>query len=506
MNTHDTPQAQHAGAPPVGRPDDAPEAPQLRRGLGLVSLVSIGIATVAPVVGLYSIFSLGMITAGPWWVWPLVIALVFQLLVAVVYAGLAKRIPITGGPFQWTLRLVGPRYAWFTGIMYMIAVSAALTTVAYLAAPWVSRLLTGESVTGAAGITWSAALLAVGLAINCFGIRLTKIVVNLGILCEVLASVALGVILLFGFSHQPWSVFTWEQSQEIVGSPLELLPVAMTALAVCGWAFVGFDASASVVEEAHGSGASTSRAIVGATALVGGIVLMVAVAVVLATRDLGALTTGSVADPVLDAVTENLGPVAEKPFLFLVSITFFACVLSMQTYLGRVYFAIARAGALPARLRMGEISARTAVPARAITAATIVAALGLLLGLNDDAIATMIRFGTGGLYVVFTLVLAAVVFAQARGRWTPWRIGTPAQERGFALAAWIGLVWLVIETVNIAWPRAELASVGAGAVEIWSVVWVFGGIALIALFAIWRWRPHRAIAVPGVRPTLPRSE
>jgi len=98
------------------------------------------------------------------------------------------------------------------------------------------------------------------------------------------------------------------------------------------------------------------------------------------------------------------------------------------------------------------------------------------------------------------------VFAQARGRWTPWRIGTPAQERGFALAAWIGLVWLVIETVNIAWPWAELASVGAGAVEIWSVVWVFGGIALIALFAIWRWRPHRAIAVPGMRPTLPRSE
>lgn len=481
--------------------------PELQRGLGLVSLLSIGIATVAPVVGLYSIFSLGMITAGPWWVWPLVISLVFQLLVAVVYAGLAKRIPITGGPFHWARRLVGPRYALFTGVMYLIAVSAALTTVAYLAAPWISRLLTGETVTGPAALLWSAGLLLAGLLINSRGLKLMKIVVNAGILCEVIASVALGLVLLIGFQHHSWDVFTWSASQQIVGQPLELLPVAMTALAVCGWAFVGFDASASVVEEAHGSGNSTSKAIVGATALVGGIVLVVAIAVVLATQDLQAVVSGQIADPVIEAVTHNLGPVAEKPFLLLVSITFFACVLSMQTYLGRVYFAVAREDALPARLRLKEVSPRTGVPVRAISAATIVSLCGLLLGLNADAMGTMIRFGTGGLYIVFTLVVASVVIAKMTGRWDAWRVNNANEERWFSVTSWVALVWLVFETINIAWPRPELASVGAGTAEIWSVIWVFGGIALVTVVTILVAKPHEKLrAVDASGPiTLVRS-
>ncbi|QYM75025.1 APC family permease [Leucobacter luti] len=464
--------------------------PQLRRGLGIVSMLSIGVATVAPVVGLYSIFSLGMVTAGPWWIWPLLISLGCQLLVAVVYAGLARRIPITGGPFQWARRLVGPKYAWFTGVMYLIAVSAALTTVAYLAAPWMSNLFFGVTVTGPAALLWSAGLLLLGLLINCQGLRVTKAVINIGILCEVLASIALGIVLLLAFQHQPWEVFAWESSQVIVGQPLELIPAAMTALAVCGWAFVGFDASASVVEEAHGSGATAAKAIVGATALVGGIVLMVAVAVILATRDLPALTRGEVADPVLDAVTSNLGPMAEKPFLLLVAITFFACVLSMQTYLGRVYFAIAREDALPAKLRLAQVSARTGIPVRAISAATVVALCGLLLGLSDGAMGTMIRFGTGGLYIVFTLVVAAVVFAQVSGRWAPWRIGTKWQERWFSVISGAALLWLGCETINIAWPRPELAAPGASPAEVWSVVWVFGGFAIIALLALLIARPH----------------
>lgn len=490
MDTMRTEETVGASAPGI---PDGPMSPQLRRGLGAVSLLSIGVATVAPVVGLYSIFSLGMITAGPWWIWPLVISLGCQLLVAVVYAGLARRIPITGGPFQWARRLVGPRYAWFTGVMYLIAVSAALTTVAYLAAPWISHLIFGITVTGPAALLWSAGLLLLGLLINCQGLKFTKTIINIGILCEVLASIALGVVLLLGFQHQSWDVFTWETSQEIVGQQLEMIPAAITALAVCGWAFVGFDASASVVEEAHGSGTSAAKAIVGATALVGGIVLMVAVAVILATRDLSMLATGQVADPVLDAVTSNLGPLAEKPFLVLVAVTFFACVLSMQTYLGRVYFAVARENVLPAKLRLDEVSSRTAIPVRAISAATGVALCGLLLGFSDDAMGTMIRFGTGGLYIVFTLVAITVVFAQLSGRWESWRIGTRTQERWYSITAWGALLWLGFETINIAWPRPELAAPGAGPMEVWSVVWVFGGIAVIALLVILITRPHERL-------------
>ncbi|TIT78023.1 MAG: amino acid permease, partial [Mesorhizobium sp.] len=97
---------------------------QLRRGLGVFSTFSIGVATVAPVVGLYAIFGLGMNLSGPVWVWLLVLSLVGQVLVAVVYAELASEFPIAGGPYQWVRRLIGPDAGIFTGLIYLVAVSA----------------------------------------------------------------------------------------------------------------------------------------------------------------------------------------------------------------------------------------------------------------------------------------------------------------------------------------------------------------------------------------------
>ncbi|TIT25576.1 MAG: amino acid permease, partial [Mesorhizobium sp.] len=45
-----------------------------------------------------------------------------------------------------------------------------------------------------------------------------------------------------------------------MGAPTSL-GTALATLAVCGWAFVGFDASASVAEETTGAGANVPRAI-----------------------------------------------------------------------------------------------------------------------------------------------------------------------------------------------------------------------------------------------------
>ncbi|WP_210212316.1 MULTISPECIES: amino acid permease [unclassified Mesorhizobium] len=95
---------------------------QLRRGLGVFSTFSIGVATVAPVVGLYAIFGLGMNLSGPVWVWLLVLSLVGQVLVAVVYSELASEFPIAGGPYQWVRRLIGPDAGIFTGLIYLVAV------------------------------------------------------------------------------------------------------------------------------------------------------------------------------------------------------------------------------------------------------------------------------------------------------------------------------------------------------------------------------------------------
>ncbi|MFD1537775.1 APC family permease [Nonomuraea guangzhouensis] len=444
---------------------------QLRRGLGVFSTFSIGVAAVAPVVGLYAIFSLGSLLSGPAWLWMLGVALAGQLLVAVVYAELASEFPVAGGPYQWARRLVGPRFAWFTGIVYLAAVTAALATVAYLAAPWVGLLFTGAEPRGATRLLVSAGLLALALLVNGYGVRVMRTIVNAGIVAEIIGSVVIGLALLLFFQEQDFSVLF-----DTAGTGGSFL----ATLAVCGWAFVGFDASASVAEETRGAGANVPRAITAATAVVGGAVILVAVAVTLASKDLGALARGEVPDPVTPTVLDSFGAWSAKPFLAIVVTTFLACLVSMQGYLGRVAFGLARDEKLPRYL--ARVSPRSRVPLAAMTVVTLGAGAGLLLGLNDGAMGTMITFGTGGLYITFLLVVAAALFARLTGRWRPAgslrlsRTGTPVNLVAFG--------WLAFETVNIAWPRAELASPGAPAWQVWAGVWVFAAIAVLALAVI----------------------
>ena len=63
--------------------------------------------------------------------WSVPIVIVGQLLVALVYAQLAARWPIAGGIYQWSRRLVGPRYGWWAGWIYIWALILTLSTVAY---------------------------------------------------------------------------------------------------------------------------------------------------------------------------------------------------------------------------------------------------------------------------------------------------------------------------------------------------------------------------------------
>src|SRR5687767_14444811 len=114
---------------------------ELERRLRIFDNVALGFAGISPVVGLYAVVVVGTALAGPAWVWVLPVALAGQCLLLAVYTRLVRDFPITGGAYQWTRRLVGPRYGWFTGWVAVCAYAAANTTVAYLGAPWALTLL-----------------------------------------------------------------------------------------------------------------------------------------------------------------------------------------------------------------------------------------------------------------------------------------------------------------------------------------------------------------------------
>jgi amino acid transporter len=69
----------------------------------------------------------GTLVAGPAWLWVLPVALAGQCLLLAVYAELASEFPIAGGAYQWTRRLIGGSYGWFTGWVAVCAYAVANT-------------------------------------------------------------------------------------------------------------------------------------------------------------------------------------------------------------------------------------------------------------------------------------------------------------------------------------------------------------------------------------------
>lgn len=461
---------------------------ELNRGLHLWSTFSLGVAAISPVVGIFAVMSLGMMNAGPAWVWVVPIALVFQFSVAVVYAELSSQFPIAGGAYQWVRRLVGNRWGWFTGYFYIVAVTAALTTVAYFGGSWFYLLFFGQLPTALEQVISGAALLAIALVVNLLGVNPLKYVINAGIIAEAVASVLIGLILIIFFVNHPIDVLWQSFGAPAAGS---YTTGFLAALAVAGWAFIGFDSCAQVSEETHNARRDVPRAILRSLLVVGLVVMLTTFAVTLSVPDLQGAVDGKVIDPVTASVTGGLGAWSEKPFVAIVLISFIACVIAIQTYLGRAVFSMGRDNMLPGSRALRYINKRR-VPVGSMFTVTVLAAIGLCLGLNASAAGTLITFGTGGFFIIYLIVASVALYARLSGRWKP-------QEGKFSLGRWglviniVAVAWLIFETVNIAWPRVEFAPPGAPFIQVWAVVVVFAGAAVVGILYMLIAKPQARI-------------
>src|SRR5947199_6026409 len=103
--------------------------PQLNRVLGLFANFSVAFTYLSPMVGIYSLFVLGVGTGGPAYLWLTILPVVGMLFVALVFGELASHYPVAGALYQYSKFSVGPGYGWFVGWFYGIAL---LVTVAAL--------------------------------------------------------------------------------------------------------------------------------------------------------------------------------------------------------------------------------------------------------------------------------------------------------------------------------------------------------------------------------------
>src|ERR1700758_2623406 len=103
--------------------------PQLNRVLGFFSNFAVAFTYLSPMVGIYSLFILGVGTAGPAYIWLTIIPVVGMLFVALVFGELASHYPVAGALFQYSKFNVGAGYGWFVGWFYGIALLVTVASV-----------------------------------------------------------------------------------------------------------------------------------------------------------------------------------------------------------------------------------------------------------------------------------------------------------------------------------------------------------------------------------------
>jgi amino acid transporter len=131
------------------------------------------------------------------------------------------------------------------------------------------------------------------------------------------------------------------------------------------------------------------------------------------------------------------------------------------------------------------------VPIGAVVLTTVVACLGLLLGLNSAAVGSLITFGTAAIYLTFFMIALAALIARVSGRWVGRRAAT--------LNA-LAVAWLAFETVNIAWPRRSLAPPDAPDYQVWAAPLFIGAVCLFGLIYLVVARPDRRVALGNADP------
>jgi amino acid transporter len=392
-----------------------------------------------------------------------------QLLVATVYAELSSQFPIAGGAYKWARHLGGGVTGQFAGVIYVSSTIAMLTTTAYTGGVWLAIFFGSTGGGGPTLVLWGAVFLLICTLLNLAHVNVFKLVISLGVYAEMVGSVGVALLLFLFFRQHSFS----ELFQHLgTGTAPSQAAAFLAALAIAGWAFIGFDACSTIAEETHEPKRMVPRAIFFSLCMVGSVVLFNSAALTLSFDRNTLVNTSASSDPIAPVIASSFGAWAEKPFLAIVMIAFLACGASVVQYTSRIVYSMAREGNMPVALSR-VTAAKT--PRNAVICVVLLAGIGLLFGLNDGAVATVLAFGTGGLYAMFVMTTGVGLYTRLTGRWNP-ALGE------LKLGAW-GLVinvaaflWSLFEFVNIGWPRAYAVSHNAPWWQLWAVPLVLGSI------------------------------
>ncbi len=489
---------------------------ELHRRVGSFSSFAAGFSYVSILTTVFQLFFLGFGFGGAafFWTWPVVLA--GQLLVALNFSTLAARFPISGAIFQWSSRLAGATFGWFTGWIMIIGQiltvsAAAIALQAVLPSIWTGFQFVGgagassspTSPTGAQNALWlGMILLAVTTLVNVIGIRLMTIINSTGVVLEILGVIAL-VITLFAHAKRSPAVLVHTTGAASGGG---YIWAWLASGLMAAYVMVGFDSAGELSEETRAPRRITPRTIIRALVVsgIGGGLLLIAALVAAPS-----LTDGNLATVGLPyVVTAVFGNTAGKIMLVDVTIAICVCTLACQTSGSRMMYSMARQQALPFHRALSKVDRRTGTPIVTSIVVGVLAVLVLLVNLGQSAAFTALSsLCIALLYIAYLGVTAPLLLHRVRAaRGIPSAATADGEdEHGkklFSLGRWaipvnvIAVVYQVLAILNLAWPRKSVYDLTG---HTWWLQWsapLFIAIVVVVGLAVHRSLRRNALTIP----------
>ena len=440
---------------------------RLDRSLGGFSAFAAGFSYLSVLTGSSQLFHLGYAAGGPafFWTWPAVFC--GQFLVALCFAEMAGRYPLSGGVYQWSRRVGSERLGWMAGWVYLAGSIITLGSVALALQATLPHISPRFQLVGHASDPADAArnavivgCIAIGLstAVNAVGVRLLAVINNVGVFVEMVAAALLIGLLAWAAKRGPEVVF--DTQEHGAGSPFGYLGPALAASIMATFVLYGFDTAGSLAEETDDPRTRAPRAILLALGSVGVAGSLLVFTAVRAVGDLRApaLSLGSGGLPYV--VKDALGGALGTPFLCAVAFAIIVCTLTVHAAAVRLVFAMARDNTLPFARALAHVTAGTRSPA--LPAVVVGLAAWALLIVNLDfpkVIEVITSLAVVWANLAYLFVTAPMLFARFARR--------PAAAGAFDLGRWglpvnlAAVAWGSVVAVNVGWPRPEIYGASA---------------------------------------------
>jgi APA family basic amino acid/polyamine antiporter len=258
------------------------------------------------------------------------------LMLALVFARLARIEPAAGGPYAYTRRAFGDLAAFLVAWGYWISMWTSLGALAVALVGYLAAIV--PQINATPSVAAGAALIAVWtlVAVNVIGARAAGWV---QLVTTVLKLLPLALVTAVGLAHFDLSQF------EIADASVRTLATNVPAAATLTlWAFLGLESATVPAESIERPDISIPRATVVGTALVAVVYVASTIGVMsLLPRETLSISTA----PFVDAVRAQIGPWAAGVVAAGAALSCFGALNGWTLLVGQLPFAVARDGLFP---------------------------------------------------------------------------------------------------------------------------------------------------------------